>query len=200
MVLEGLGSWNREHQTDGRTDGEKQGNKSEKRGRGRRLEVRRTERKGEMMRGLREEGDLECVASSWLNSSILCWGVVDAVLKYTGATLLCQNQAILHTWLLYREAQCAALTSALTTNPALTAWVNCSWKWQQIRGTQVHRAYPALQAHCEFVTASSHAVQVLYLNFLEQSELCKRINLPTGTDPKYTAEVEAEPKLQLNGV
>ena len=39
----------------------------------------------------------ECVASSWLNSSILCWGVVDAVLKYTGATLLCQNQAILHT-------------------------------------------------------------------------------------------------------
>lgn len=33
MVLEGLSSWNREHQTDGRTDEEKQGDKSEKEGR-----------------------------------------------------------------------------------------------------------------------------------------------------------------------
>lgn len=32
MVLKGLCSWNREHQSDRRTDGEKQGNKSETRG------------------------------------------------------------------------------------------------------------------------------------------------------------------------
>lgn len=48
MVLEGQSSWNREHRIDKRTDGEEQGNKSEKRGhKGRWLAVQRMERNGE---------------------------------------------------------------------------------------------------------------------------------------------------------
>lgn len=48
MVLEGQSSWNREHRIDRRTDGEEQGNKSEKRGhKGRWLAVPRMERNGE---------------------------------------------------------------------------------------------------------------------------------------------------------
>ena len=52
MVLEGLGSWNRQHHTDGRTNEKKQGNKSEeerKEGgwkRGRQEMKRETRRRG----------------------------------------------------------------------------------------------------------------------------------------------------------
>lgn len=54
MVLEGLGSWNREQQTDGRTDGEETGINQRERGekeggwrKERRGEDRRDERRGE---------------------------------------------------------------------------------------------------------------------------------------------------------